>query len=363
MTSSQPLFLLDWDGTIVEGDTLELIASIKCRPSSPTFRHFAEAWVADYTRHEDSYRPSKEARVTIEQEIRWLDSLCDVEEASVRRLEDAGLWRGLCGPSLHLREHPEEEKVDEVQEAASRAVQEGKITFRKGFASLIQSIAHSGGAAMIISVSWSGTWIARAIRAHFKMAGHPTPAAWSIQELPSPPSEGGVLVFANELDPSGSGNMSRGLPGWSQGELGADIQTDRRFNFERFGRGLWTASDKTKAFSLAVLGWRIQLRHDAGGLPASQVKTVYVGDSTTDLGCLMKANVGICLRPSTPNDSVCVLTETLKRLDVRCDDLITAGQVDINAALATSTQQSERLWHAPDFQIIVDSFFPGQGSI
>lgn len=74
-------------------------------------------------------------------------------------------------------------------------------------------------------------------------------------------------------------------------------------------RGIWTARDK-----LEVMEEIRQNSNGDGGEDGENAFTVYVGDSPTDLGCLLRADVGIVMGGNKE------LKEIFGRLKLRVDD-------------------------------------------
>ncbi|KAK4937094.1 hypothetical protein LTR28_009947 [Elasticomyces elasticus] len=73
---------------------------------------------------------------------------------------------------------------------------------------------------------------------------------------------------------------------------------------------------------------------------------VYVGDSATDLECLLAADVGICIRDEPMGIGQKELAATLDRLGV--------AVLRINESQATNTSATPFVWWARDLQEIAD---------
>ncbi|KAF2790702.1 hypothetical protein K505DRAFT_250597 [Melanomma pulvis-pyrius CBS 109.77] len=58
------------------------------------------------------------------------------------------------------------------------------------------------------------------------------------------------------------------------------------------------------------------------------VPVVYVGDSWTDFECLLAAELGICIRDDPMTSSQRTLADSLKRLDIRCPNILEWENVD-----------------------------------
>lgn len=135
-----------------------------------------------------------------------------------------------------------------------------------------------------------------------------------------------VEVRANEIEADGSGRLDRAF-GAAEG-------------------GIWTAGDKVRvmeevvgkvtAVAAAAVGSRdqedVEVNGGNGGnggnVPSSTTPpTIYIGDSPTDLACLLRADVGICVRDGTTMSAEQrELKRTLERIGVRCLHVGAFGQ-------------------------------------
>ena len=72
-------------------------------------------------------------------------------------------------------------------------------------------------------------------------------------------------------------------------------------------KGIWTRGDK-----IAVM------RSVTEGSRSSGIMVVYVGDSSTDLGCIMEADLGVCMRDENGmSEEAMGLKEVLDRVGIR----------------------------------------------
>ncbi|KAJ9626568.1 hypothetical protein H2203_004201 [Taxawa tesnikishii (nom. ined.)] len=138
----RPIHLvLDWDGTLTRKDTLSI------------------AYGEDYIAHQAEYRPKAEERRTVREERTWLASLAPIENRSVRRVEDSGLFHGVT--------------TEDVDKVARKALAESQLELRKGWYELFGKLsqdrnsdaARSGNIISILSVNWSERFIRRAMLA------------------------------------------------------------------------------------------------------------------------------------------------------------------------------------------------------
>ncbi|KAA8900834.1 HAD-like domain-containing protein [Sphaerosporella brunnea] len=250
--------LLDFDETLTISDTITALASTAyhLRPSHlpplPPWQHFVDAYTRDYTAHTRLH--PKSSRKTKAQEFAFLDSLLPVESASIRRIEAAGVFKGL--------------RSGDVEKAGE------SVRLREGAGRVFEAAKKRGVRTTVLSVNWSRAWIRGAL------------------EKAAP---GGLEVVSNDLctDESGvaTGMLSR--------PVGGDV-------------GIWTAGHKERCMRSCCCD-------EQDGV------TVYVGDSCTDLMCLLLADVGVVVGDKL--DEVCgrigvAVVEGLDRADEK-----QAGQV------------------------------------
>ncbi|KAK5144908.1 hypothetical protein LTR04_001442 [Oleoguttula sp. CCFEE 6159] len=300
--------LLDWDGTLTQRDTLHLVSSIgyahhkrhrnihrnesespDSQPPDPTdppgpidpWNEVVQMYGDDMKQHVESYQPQASERRTVEQESAWLASLEGIENRSVRRVEQAGFFRGV--------------KRAEITEAARKATDGKGLQLREGWAELFSSAASStssnedvGGQeaaehdskVTIISVNWSGEFIRESL-----LYPANTLKGWSdeqkqkVQQVVKD-----MTVFANEIE-----EVDR--PEGSLGKLSKSGE-----------KGIRTSKDKLEY------------------MPTKDSKrgtVVYVGDSPTDFDALLAADVGICIRDEPMSSGQKELSETLERVSVK----------------------------------------------
>ncbi|KAF8252761.1 hypothetical protein K440DRAFT_631721 [Wilcoxina mikolae CBS 423.85] len=245
--------ILDFDDTLTTTDTISLLAkaAYTLRPQlSPPWSHFVDAYISDYNQHALSH--PKSSRLTLADEASYLASLLPVERASIQRIEAAAVFKGLHTTNI-------------AQDAAST------VPLRPGFWDLCRPILDSGGAVDILSVNWSRAWIQSSLR-----------NAVSPEERERFDTD--VGIYCNDLvcDPDGitTGDISR------EPVLGGED-------------GIWTAVHKVKMMEHLVA--------KRGG----EGQVMYVGDSSTDLMCLLKADVGVVIGDKL--DGVC------ERISVKLD--------------------------------------------
>ncbi|CAK7244120.1 MAG: hypothetical protein STHCBS139747_005655 [Sporothrix thermara] len=223
-----------------------------------------DKYLADHRQHKAGYAPAEDARTTLEHELAFLGSLHDVDCRSIARLREAGLFAGLTPERLYEGGR-EAVQRGEAQGESAGAGHEGNSTGKKptvrlrpGFAAFLELTATQRKWPLsIVSVNWSDAWIRGVLG-----------VGDSLQ----------VRVFANKVTPSGAiiPNFPR-----QDAPAGHDHDHDDNVPFA-------SCSDKVEALEAAV----VSAAAAAADQPQSDEKTaalVYMGDSTTDLECLIRA--------------------------------------------------------------------------
>ncbi|KAL2199531.1 haloacid dehalogenase-like hydrolase-domain-containing protein [Corynascus similis CBS 632.67] len=289
------LLLLDFDGTITQHDTLASLVALAIDASSKrrtattstitttatttvkkekqALRALWDEIVRDYVAahrvHVEGYHPPQERRATLRQELAFLESTRDVERASVTRVGHAGFFAGLDAAALE--ELGREAVLLSAAEAdffssptkggdLEKEKREGAVRVRKGFGDFLNRQRIEGWDLAVVSVNWSGEFIKGVVQAG------------------CPDGQGGWVrrVVANQIEyPNGLVEGPK--------ELGKEP--------------LVTAGDKLRAMESLKEG-------------LADEKVVYFGDSTTDLACLIEADLGVVMA----DDAESKLLNTLKRV-------------------------------------------------
>lgn len=168
-------------------------------------------------------------RTTLEEEMEFQKSLRKVERASIDRVEGEGVFEGI--------------KLETLIKTA--AENRGDI-MRKGWEKVVDKVSRRGKVA-IVSVNWSRSWIRKCLEGS---------------------DVGKIDVFSNEFLVNSQDITTGGLDRWFGDKDG----------------GIWTGWDK-----LRVMRNIVEKNSGAG----EKGLAVYVGDSTSDLLCLLEADVGI----------------------------------------------------------------------
>jgi phosphoglycolate phosphatase-like HAD superfamily hydrolase len=276
-------FVLDWDGTITKKDTLDALVTIAAdaKPNFPTqerWKSVVDAYLSDYTSTLDRLAQNGKLPTTLEAEKKLLQDLKRVEQRSLDRILQSRIFKDLTREQLF--------------HGANLAISNGSVSLRPGAQHFIRSIRDSNPHALhILSVNWSRTFISRCLE-------------YSGAEIPK------NFILANEL-----GGLDAGRP--ATGGIG-----------ERGDIKIISSGDKARYLEMMR-----EARQAEGVLTGNGVKSVdvgdsrklgplvYVGDSWTDIECLLAANVGICMRDEPMGSSQGKLAEALGRLGVECPHL------------------------------------------
>ncbi|KAI2473058.1 HAD-like domain-containing protein [Annulohypoxylon bovei var. microspora] len=268
---------LDFDGTITSKDTVGELANFALRVRASEGQDLKREWdrvvaayVDDHGAHVDNYDPHPDSRSLPEHEVAFLRGLKTVEKRSLGRINACALFRGIS-PA-------------EFREAGRGLVAEGTVRLRDGFGAFVEGRRSEGWRVWVLSVNWSSAFIEGACG---ELDG--------IEVIANDVREDGSIAGPAVLNPHSSGSSE------GSGEP----------------RNLTNSRDKLDAME-AVLA--------AEGLSAKP--SVYFGDSTTDLECLLAADLGFVI--SDKDDSS--LLKTLRRIGkevphIRDDDQSTTSKL------------------------------------
>ena len=145
MASRLPLWIfVDWDETITSEDTLKLIAPPESseRDAPPPISFFGDYYNTLLQEHAQSFGP----RDSLERQLEYLDSVGVVERASIRNVEEFGVFKGL--------------READICERAQH------VKFREGWKEFTEEAAKRGDVQLkaIISVNWSTIFIRSALQ-------------------------------------------------------------------------------------------------------------------------------------------------------------------------------------------------------
>ena len=258
-------WILDWDGTITRRDTLDALVSIaaSAKPDSHVLEEWqrvSDAYMSDYNDAIKKLAPGGGLPKTIQDEKRLLLALSNIEQSSLDRVSASGIFAGLTRQL--------------IEEGAKNLINSKKVELRKGFASFLYSAQERPHDRLdLLSVNWSRQFIGACLRA----ADNPVQKS---------------SICANELD---------GI----EGSLVSHGHISPKNDAEML---IISSADKLRYLN--------KLRDQ----PTSG-RTVYIGDSWTDIECLLEADLGICIRDEPLGSSQKKLADRLQSLGVRCPHL------------------------------------------
>lgn len=288
-----------------------------------------QLYTDDYKVHEQAYKPAKADRRSVADEAAWLTSLEELENRSVRRVEGAGLFRGVTG--------------HEVDEGARKVVEIGGLELREGWVELLLGLRkprldlengenedtpkNKENKISILSVNWSARFIKQAMIE----AVSATEARHGHEKAELEQAVRDIEVIANEIE---------GLDdeGGSSGHLN-----------KKGDNGIRTSRDKS----------RQMFQHsdpvgDRNGVEkANDPVVVYVGDSPTDLECLLEADVGVCIRDNPMGSGQQELADAFERVGVRVQHVSVLGE---SSQDRPREQQERVLWWAKDLKEVAGLF-------
>ena len=251
-------------------------------PQPQPWADIVHAYMSDYKAHTYAYLPRGTNRTTVAQEIAWLNSLRPIENASIERAVQAGIFDQL--------------RADDITLAVDEALENGDLQFRDGLVHILSTVEQHNAilpanskpvhAIQVISVNWSACFVRQALSGCIRRTPDmedQTKSRW-IEDL---------SVYANEIPSLQRPDSQTEGPG-----------TPNPMRHQR--GGIRTSGDKVSVLN------SIRDRTPAG----PNAMFIYVGDSSTDLECLLAADVGICIRDEPIGSGQKELAATFKRLGI-----------------------------------------------
>lgn len=318
LKTHQPIdWYLDWDGTITKRDTLDVLVNIAAQQNTDVDVHkvwpeLGRQYIEDANKLYEEVM--KQPPATVEDEREFLKVMEAAEKRSIDRVSNSGIFKGLSPQN--------------IIQGALQAVKHENVQIRGGyrqFCDIIKARTFGVGNSpddrnvhakegditqrkdllTIISVNWSARFIEECMKAT---------GVW--------PNTGEVKpeICANELEHVGSIAVSQRRSHESYKTASSDEKPqlkempstghivpapglDSRIIFSR---------DKLDRFSKPQAS-------DDGGNP---VPKIYIGDSWTDLECLLAADLGICIRDDPMTSAQRKLAESFQRLGIQCHRLL-----------------------------------------
>ncbi|KAF2710444.1 hypothetical protein K504DRAFT_262315 [Pleomassaria siparia CBS 279.74] len=309
----QPIaWVLDFDGTVTKRDTLDALVDIaaEAKPKdtiSAAWKHCTESYLSDYSAALKQYAPDS-LPTTVEAEKELLEDLKEVERKSIDRVSASKIFERVTAAQLRY--------------GAAKAVKSGRVQLRFGVNEFLHHVLsqysqqdHSPSTVGILSVNWSRRFITACLQAARASFDKPLP------EVRSMAPEFTVNTVENaevkELHQAHSTNS----PKHTEAPLWMEIFANELGGLEDGGH----STGKLCAGNISILSSHdkllyleyIQDQMSASGA-TKPIPVIYVGDSWTDFDCLLKANLGICIRDDPMTSSQRMLADSFKRLGIQC---------------------------------------------
>ncbi|KAI5926121.1 HAD-like domain-containing protein [Camillea tinctor] len=288
---------LDFDGTITTADTVNELAHFALRSQrqaggpdlEPQWRAIVRAYAADCRALDAAYVPAAPDRRTPEAEIAFLRAAKHVEVASLARVRESAMFRGIAPDAL------------------SQAGTEMAVPLRRGFAEFVARRRREGWRVYVVSVNWSAAFIEGACSA----------GAEGVE----------IRVLANEVRERDGAVRGPGI-------------------LSKEGtRNLTNSCDKLEVVR-ALRGEEDEGNEELrDGAPS-----IYFGDSTTDLECLLAASRGVVIADGEDSP----LLQTLRRIGRDVPHIKEAG-VSFNDDDDDDDDDRGRLVWATDFEEVMEN--------
>lgn len=313
----QIILFIDWDETITSHDTLSLIAPPDEKHKGRPFSEYGKAYVEDLKQHEKTWQydenaHGKDEEITIprqhcnlgegwKQQWAYQCSLDTIELASQKRIEEGGLFRDADPKELEHRaiDHVQFRKGwSNIKNSGPNIPAFGQSRTRQHWGSWLvpsdgkdRDDSDDRGMRLywhyhIISVGWSARFISAALR-----------NALNNRKMPT-----SICANEIELDPNsglGTGTLTKSY----------DAQKLANASFRLGEGGIRTGQHKVREMRRILETYPIDLN------PI----TIYVGDSTTDLGCLLEAHIGFMIGQNSSLYNT-IIKAGLEKFKVSCTD-------------------------------------------
>jgi len=270
---------LDWDGTITKHDTILPLSRLGYRVNelkgieTRPWDEIVKAYLEDLNKHASTYQPTKESRITIEEESKYLASLKPVERASITRVVDSGIFAQITKA--------------ELDEGVRDAVRIGDVELRPGWEKLFDSCLDNNPSTpapidvAIVTVNWSAAFIRSCL---LQSARNSDIDDSVINNMP---------IYGNEVN--------RELAQDSIPTVG-DLSSPN---------SIQTSADKLAALQSVIVAGK-----DKAKAKGHEHVSIYVGDTATDFDCLLYADIGVCINDVPLRGGQQELASTFVRVNV-----------------------------------------------
>ena len=299
----RPIYLaLDFDLTLTSTDTLSTLARIAYihpNPSIPPWTHFTSAYMRDLQNHAPPHElppnpspPLPTSNATLASIIHHQRSLRPVEAASLKRIRDSRIFEPV--------------RPKELRQHAANAIEKGELSFRDGWYELVHAVkernaSHStralavddkstskpSSSVEIISVNFSREWICACLFADLR-----------VREVEESSTLEDIAVYANEVVDAPETRYETVSDPIALKLRGEQLQ-------------IHTSDDKLVRFRESRAEFAALFRQSS-----HEPLSVFLGDSATDIECLLDADVGICMRDEPMRSGQRELKDALKSAGV-----------------------------------------------
>lgn len=261
--------VFDFDGTLTVNDTMAILGRLPKNPPL-SWEEISAAYMKDYQVYKETPYPWK--KYVEEEYTSWLAARKWVEQRSAQRVQDAGFFRGVT--------------LGDVNHTVAHALDDGSLQFRDGWLHLFELFvpddeaddsALQASKISVISVNWSETFIRHALCEAARRSDHEFKDA-IVQYINA------MEIHANEIE-----GLDR--PEGSSGVICRPSAMDIR-----------TVDDKL----------RYMPKVPSAPVDESHPLVVYLGDSSTDFDCLLRAHVGVWIHDVKAEEYQKAFKETFK---------------------------------------------------
>lgn len=315
-------WILDFDGTLTKKDTLNALVNVAVaanpgRPTLAAWQNVTKAYLSDYSTALEQHAPDGNLPTTVIDERKLLWDLEVVEQRSIDRVSAAEIFKDVTGTDLYV--------------GAARAVERRDVQLRSGSSDFLHYLYMRMSRqdvdvdmVNILSVNWSQRFIAGCLQA-VRLDPYIQLPQWK------------DLVQQGDVQygPTRSRQLLQQLPKNTRGlEQNAPFRMDVYANeLEGVEEGSQSTGKVCAKGSHAIMSSRdkmtyLQCLRKTSPYTMRPVPVVYVGDSWTDFECLLAAELGICIRDDPMTSSQRTLADSLKRLDIRCPNILEWENVD-----------------------------------
>lgn len=313
------IFILDFDATITQDDTISALfrgaVAFHSGRDEETGKVMGEKlkWIlTEYAKDWNAFHSSAKVKSdnfkSVGELIKYQQSLETIEQASFDRVSDSRILGGIT--------------KDEWNEIAAKAVRSGDVVVRSSFSHFVDEIRSGGGRWGIVSVNFCESWV----RGILNATGVPA-------------EEDEVIILANEPDKNGV------IHGPHRGEL------------KQQGQVVCTSNGKLEG--LKDLTKRLRGNAHGGN---QDTNIVFMGDSGTDIECLMAEGVtGIVMIKQNGESK---LTDRLEKVgEIEMGRYGGLRSIKSVKDYEQKTDGFKRAWFAKDFEDVLSSpllMHPGQ---